>query len=238
MCGISEERSALVEASDDIVYACVDLEDGIKKRLITWDALEKELLERTDGCEQTKKAIADAKDLVADSLKDFGRDEGLVQAFRTYAIVAATRSALEEFQKNYTLIMDGGYHKEIVEEFKAARLVKACKTIGRRVVYESDEVLRVELMGRKVIKDLLSIFWEGAENYPDSLRTKAFGKKSFALMSSNYIKVFKGALEKFNGDETKSRPMNLYYRLQLVCDYIAGMTDSFATNLHKKLNNA
>jgi len=33
----------LVEASDDIVYSTVDLEDGIKKRCIGWDSLEDQL---------------------------------------------------------------------------------------------------------------------------------------------------------------------------------------------------
>jgi dGTPase len=238
--GTGEARhplTILVEASDDIVYACVDLEDGIKKRLITWDVLEKELLELTAGCEQTKKAIDDAKELIGGSLKDFARDEGLIQAFRTYAIVESTRSAFEEFKKNYELIIEGKYHKEIVKEFRAARLIKACKSVGRKVIYESDEVLRVELMGRRVIHDLLSIFWEGAESYPAFPKTHPFGKKSFALMSNNYREVFKGAMGRLDlGAEANL--VDLYCRIQLVCDYIAGMTDSFATNLHKKLTNA
>lgn len=239
--GTGEARhplTLLVEASDDIVYACVDLEDGIKKRLITWDKLEKELLRLTPDCKHTKTAITGSHTMIGSSLHDLARDEGLVQAFRTYAIVEATRSAFEEFKKSYALIIDGDYHKELVKECTAAGLINACKTIGRRVVYESDEVLRVELMGRKVIQDLLSIFWEGAESYPHTPKVKPFGKKSFALMSSNYRKVFEGALANIVHGLANADSMDRYYRLQLICDYVAGMTDSFATNLHKKLTNA
>jgi len=239
--GTGEARHPLtfvVEASDDIVYACVDLEDGIKKRLITWDKLEEDLVERTKGCEHTAKAIVGAKNIIGSSLQGIARDEGMVQAFRTFAIIEATRSAFEEFKKNYTLIIGGNYHKEIVKEFTAARLIRACKAIARRVSYESEEVLRVEIMGRRVIQEILSIFWEGAESYPNFPKTKPFGKKSFAVMSSNYCKVFEGAMASIDRQKSNADSMGLYYRLQLICDYLAGMTDSFATNLHKKLTNA
>jgi dGTPase len=239
--GTGEARhplTLLVEASDDIVYACVDLEDGIKKRLITWDQLEEEMLKLTPSCEHTKKAIEDAKELIGNSLQGIARDEGLIQAFRTYAIIEATRSAFEEFKKNYALIIGGRYHNEIVKDFTAVQLIKACKNIARRVSYESDEVLRVELMGRKVIQDILSIFWEGAESYPDFPKMRPFGKKSFKLMSSNYLQVFNKAMAKVEPNQADAEQLGLYYRLQLICDYVAGMTDSFATNLHKQLTNA
>jgi dGTPase len=228
----------LVEASDDIVYACVDLEDGIKRRLISWDNLEAQLRRGAKGCSHTAKAITAAKGMIGRSLSGFARDEGLIQAFRTYAIVEAARSAFEEFKKSYSRIMDGNYHGEIVKECTAARLIKTCKTIARQVSYESDEVLRTELTGRKIIEDLLTAFWEGAQAYPDFPKTEPFGKKSFALMSSNYRRVFDGAWRKINAKHAGATSMRTYCRLQLICDYVAGMTDSFAANLHKKLFNA
>lgn len=227
----------LVEASDDIVYACVDLEDGIKKRLITWDELEVNLLEIAGPCEHTRKAIKAAKELVGDSLDGLARDEGLIQAFRTYAIVEAARAALEEFKSSYSLIMDGNYHKEVVKEFSASGLIRACKTVGRKVVYECDEVLKVELAGRKVIQDLLSTFWEGATDYPRFSKLKPFAKKAFNLMSNNYRKVFESAMNRIDRAEADAAAIDAYCRVQLICDYLAGMTDSFATNLHKKLTN-
>lgn len=239
--GTGEARhplTLLVEASDDIVYACVDLEDGIKKRLITWKVLEEELIAKSDGCEHTKKAVDLAKRKVGTSLRDLAFDEGMVQAFRTYAINEAAMSAFAEFKNSYPLIISGQYHSELVKKSSAAPLIKACKTIGRKVVYESDEVLKVELMGRKVIQDLLSIFWEGAKGQSTNFDHEPFAKKAFALMSSNYREVFGAAIARVDRNRPESSSHDLYCRVQLITDYVAGMTDSFATNLHKKLTNA
>jgi dGTPase len=227
----------LVEASDDIVYACVDLEDGIKKRLITWNLLEEKLLAESNGCEHTKKAIALAKKKIGASLQDQAFDEGMIQAFRTYAIISATAAAFEVFKKSYALIMDGQYHLELVKQSSAWPLINACKIIGRKVVYESDEVLRVELMGRTILQGLLSIFWEGADGHSTKFKDKPFAKKSFALMSGNYRKVFEEAIQEIDRTQPNADSFDLYCRMQLICDYVAGMTDSFATRLHKKLTN-
>ena len=88
-------------------------------------------------------------------------------------------------------------------------------------------------MGRKVICDLMDIFWEGAEKLPLNKppKPKAFAGKSGALLSENYRRVFQHWV--------KEQPQfpETYHRLLLVTDYISGMTDSFATKLHNELSN-
>lgn len=227
----------LVEASDDIVYSCVDLEDGIKKRLITWDRLEEELLQRSGRNEHTEQALKLAKKMIANNVQASARDDAMAQAFRTRAINEMVLSVLEEFKKSYRDIIGGNYHDELVRKCSAAPLIGACKDIAREVVYRCDEVLRVEVMGRALIGELLTIFWEAAEHYP-SWGAAPFGEKAFLLMSSNYRQVFQDALRKIKtGDKEFTEAPEVYYRVQLVCDYVAGMTDTFATNLHKRLTN-
>jgi len=231
----------LVEASDDIVYSAVDLEDGIKKRLISWDRLRQEMRERSPGCLHTDRALELANKKIGSMKEGPARDEALIQAFRTYAINEVTISVFEEFKKNYEKIMAGAYHSELVKGCTAFPLVKACKDIASEVVYRCDEVLGIELMGRKVIRDLMNVFWEGAEAFQGGKwKSKPFAEKAYRLMSRNYRSVFEEALtriidaEKPGSDRT---PMAMYYRLQLICDYVSGMTDSFATSLHKSLSN-
>jgi dGTP triphosphohydrolase len=57
-------------------------------------------------------------------------------------------------------------------------------------------------------------------------------------MSANYRKVCQDALANIDQSKENASSFDSYSRIQLICDYIAGMTDSFATNLHKKLTNA
>ena len=78
----------------------------------------------------------------------------------------------------------------------------------------------------------MDVFWEGAEKIPpmDPPNTSDFAGKAAALFSPNYVEVFRRSVR------GGSLPV-AYYRLQLVTDYICGMTDSFAKNLHAELFN-
>ncbi|MDT8068593.1 MAG: hypothetical protein ROO76_10565 [Terriglobia bacterium] len=122
-----------------------------------------------------------------------------------------------------------------MKDSSAWPLMQACKDISREIIYRSDEVLEVELLGRQVIQDLLSVFWDGAVTGGKDIAHKEFSGKAYLLMSSNYRHVFERALEKI---KSGSSPFpEQYCRLQLVCDYVGGMTDSFAVMLHKRLKN-
>ena len=53
--------------------------------------------------------------------------------------------------------MAGGYHRELIDDCSAAPLIQACKELGKKFVYCFDDVLRLEIMGRYVIHDLMDI---------------------------------------------------------------------------------
>ena len=78
----------------------------------------------------------------------------------------------------------------------------------------------------------MDVFWEGAEAMPSKgdPSTSTFAGKAAMLISSNYRRVLQDSLN-------KARLPAKYCRLQLVTDYICGMTDSFAKNLHAELFN-
>jgi dGTPase len=59
---------------------------------------------------------------------------------------------------------------------------------------------------------------------------KSFQGKIYNLLSSNYRTVFESALK------DPSLPPR-YHQLQLVTDYVCGMTDGFACKLHAQLTN-
>ena len=88
-------------------------------------------------------------------------------------------------------------------------------------------------MGRRVIGDLMDIFWEGAEAMPPTgaPKTFTFAGKAVALISPNYRQVFQHSLA-----EERTLPKQ-YHQFQLVTDYVCGMTDSFAKRLHAELFN-
>ena len=60
------------------------------------------------------------------------------------------------------------------------------------------EVLRLEVRGRQVIHDLMSLFWEGAEHYlrHGKATTARYGGKLYLQISANYRNLFERRLER------------------------------------------
>jgi dGTPase len=105
----------LVEAADDIVYSTVDLEDGVKKRVLDWS----EVLEQIrlacgsapifSRCEAQVQAHVGRADLHGDALA-----ETLATAFRIAAISELVPACVKTFEKRYGDIMDGQYHDQLI----------------------------------------------------------------------------------------------------------------------------
>ena len=221
----------LVEAADDAVYNAVDLEDGLKKGILEWEQLKSELRKVAKDDPAIENSIQWAEGRVEKAevhLKGRAKESALVQYFRVRAIGKIVVSAAEAFKSNYEQIMNGEYHDELLVDSKAAALVEACRKLNRSRVYRSDETLKLELMGRRIIWDLMDLFWEGAGN-TEGERGR-FADKAFSLLSENYRSVFDRA------KETEEFPPR-YCQLQLVTDYVCGMTDTFAVELHRRLTN-
>jgi dGTPase len=112
-------------------------------------------------------------------------------------------------------------------------LIECCKHFAKENLYTSADILKLEIRGRRVIHDLMDIFWESVESLlRESLphTTKTYPGKIYNLISENYRRVFEKRL--------RDDPLNQkYYKAQLVTDYIAGMTDPFACRLHNDLTN-
>jgi dGTPase len=222
----------LVEAADDIVYSTVDIEDAVKKGIIDWYFVEKQLKDSVDS-----KIYKTLKQMMMGYLKGAtfkldGKNKAEVysQTFRIFAINLLVPSVVDVFKAKYDKIMAGEYHGELVKDCSAKTLVKACKTIGKKHIYCSKETTRLEVMGREIIHDLMDLFWEGVLYAEDPKKGQEFSHKIYSLMSDNYRIVFENALSK------RHLPKQ-YCQMQLVTDYICGMTDNFARTLHRQLKN-
>lgn len=241
----------LVEAADDIVYSVVDIEDGVKKGVIDWKTLKDKLFEYSLGnnknlefCFQKAKELIDEKDKRV-SFKGRSHSEALVQAFRVYAIGVGVKAVIKEFKNRYKEIIRGQYHKELFIDSEAFSLIKACKEIGKKIIYPSANNVKLEVMARTVIHELMDIFWDGVINHHDE--DKKFALKIYSLISDNYKTVFKNAhkeqpvleeyLDILSGNLQSAKIPKNYCCMQLVTDYICGMTDGFACSLHKQLKN-
>lgn len=224
----------LVEAADDAVYSVADIEDAVRKGILKWSDVKAFLDEEKDP------AIAEALQRADQILKVDNPEvpprlpcDVYVSAFRTASIAVVVNACAEAFEENYNSIMMGKYHNELISDSRAKKLVVKLKELARQRAYATPPNLKLELMGRKVICDLMDVFWEGAKAMPreGNPQSKNFQGKAAALLSENYRKVFQYWLK-----EQKDLPEK-YHRLLLVTDYVSGMTDTFAIKLHKELSN-
>lgn len=223
----------LVEAADDIVYLAADVEDAVKKGVLSWRDIYEQLKPKGDSVQaaltRQETILKAGRPEVPATLDDDIR----AAAFRTGAIAEMADAVVKTFAKRYQEIMSGTHEGDLLDESEAAELAECLRRIGQTQVYPTRSTLTLELMGRRVIGDLMDVFWEGAEALPivGEPKTSKFAGKAAALISPNYRRIFQEfAAEKKDFPET-------YHRFQLVTDYICGMTDSFAKRLHSELFN-
>jgi dGTPase len=236
--GTGESRNPvtyLVEAADDIVNVCIDLEDGVRKRIFRWQEMIEEL-ERFGAAGEATRLSQQALALTERrGLAQGAGGDVFAQAFRTQLMSILIPAALDEFQASYQPIMNGEYGHELVRQSRLGGLYLACKEVVKRHIFRSPEVLRLEIMGRRVIHDLLDLYQEGVAS--DHREEKAFSDKLYAIVSDNYRSVYEQDLNRTfpTIDPQWKRP---YLQLRLVCDQVAGMTDAYAVGQHRLLANA
>ena len=225
----------LVEAADDIVNVCIDLEDGVRKKVFRWQEMIEELERYGAEGEAVALRAATLQLLGKRGLAGYGAGDIFAQAFRTNLMSRLIPTALDEFQESYEALMNGGYGFELVKRSRLGGLYNACKEVVKRHIFCSPEVLRLEIMGRRVIHDLLDLYWEGVA--PESRDEKGFGNKLYSIISDNYRNAYEQDLNKaFPTIDPAAK--RLYLQLRLVCDQVAGMTDAYAVSQHRLLANS
>ena len=228
----------LVEAADDAVYATVDLEDGMKKGLLTWTDVEAFLRHEARGDEVVLRTLDRTVKRTSGmgEATDGSVQEARAQVFRTFAIGAMLMEAKKAFFQNYDAIMRGDFDDALIPSSAASRLSKACTDLAKRDVFTSEGILQLEVMGYRIIHDLLGLFWDAVSKYSVDEPMRGHFGKVYQLMSPNYRTVFQEDINAA-GVISNDGASDFYARARLVTDYICGMTDTFAQSLHQRLFN-
>lgn len=223
--GKRHPAALIMEAADDIAYGTVDMEDGIKKGIVPWSSYEEELNKKL-------KLILNDKDYK--KYKDnIQRKNDLVryQNFKINLQGALIKKSISNFMNNYEKIMEGSYTDDLYEDKVLKEILSDIEKYTIKHCFNDREVLKLELMGDKILSDLLDLFVPAvlSKNKNDK------EKKLVSLISDNFKEVQVLKLE--NDVETDIDSLRDYEKIQLVVDYISGMTDSYASSLHKELKN-
>lgn len=213
----------ILEAADDITYLLGDIEDGVRKQLIPWAK------EYSDFCEKYSESLQERIEAI-EKHKNKSTPEpdiNLVQNFKIQLQGELIERAIKCFKENYDMIMENRFDCGLLEATdEDKQLRKDLFDITRRYCFNSAEVLKLELSGETIINALLQEYVP-AILHDDLENVKRHAGKLYQLISENfkYICIKKG----------KFLDLPIYDKIQLITDYISGMTDSYAVMLYREL---
>ncbi|WP_374309180.1 dGTP triphosphohydrolase [Dongia sp.] len=231
----------LMEACDDTAYSILDIEDAMKKELVSPEDLRVYIDNLFRKSEEGGGLVNQLKDDFekADAIKaDLSRvKEVKISYLRTRLIEKVITGAAEEFLKDQNSILSFQRKKPLLEcGTFASDLIDALKRFARTHAYNSSGVLKVELLGAKVISKVMDILWDAISSRKEfmdrsSKRTSPQAAYAYSKISANYRWHFE--------HETKASKLPIrYHEMQLLTDMVSGMTDSFALELCDSLKVA
>lgn len=197
----------LVEAADDICYTIIDFEDGINLGLV----------DEEFALEYMIKLVQDKIDRKKYNSLELTKDR--VSYLRALAISTLIGEAATIFLENEEEILKGTFTKSLLDKCKYEAQINDIIKLSVDKIYNSRGVIEKEVAGYKVISDLLDVFINAVNN-------------SYLGTASNYDQLTLMMLPQ----EFKKQSDNLYERIMSVCSYIAGMSDSYAILIHKKIS--
>lgn len=228
----------LLEAADDIAYLTADIEDSLKKGMISLDTLILEINKRIS--ESQNKEAADFAGQCLEKLNkkyekatDKNLSEPDVYAIENWMVIVqgqVLQLVTDCFVDNYESIMAGTFAKSLIEGSKASLLMDILGDIAFKYTFTSKPIYKLEIAADTILNFLLDKFMKAVLYYDTDEKLSVVDKKIISMISRDYMHIY------HYYSEGKSESDRLYLRLLLVTDYICGMTDSFAKNLYQEFN--
>lgn len=236
----------VLEAADDIAYSAADLEDGFKKGLISFKDLEETFCEEkcTEDC--SKEACIKIREIR--QRDSYYSDEKKLQDIRIILQGIMIHKVVDQFIDAYDQILNREFKDELLLSSKAGEIRTKLKDLSKDLILCNSEIQKTELGGEAVLEYLLKRFMKtvGSEEFVKycldyrNKKNRLSGNldRMFNLISNDFQKVFFHQVDKVLNEEIDDnckREKIFYYICLMVVDYISGMTDSYSTELCKKL---
>jgi len=223
----------LVEAADDFCYCVIDLEDGLEMDLLRWDEVQALLA-------PALPRSAEVKHLLQSNLRP-GRKAALL---RGQVIEFLIDAGVRAFMQYHDVLLRGTLHAETgcadlisLCDKPARELVEGAKQLAKTRVFEHPRKVELEIGAFQVIGTLLdhlveaalSLATENSRSFRHQRLIHLIGEHTFPpqLFASG-----NSGARNSDWDETERR----YQCIMRAVDFLAGMTDNYATYLAKQFN--
>ncbi|MDN5377517.1 MAG: dGTPase [Sulfurospirillum sp.] len=237
----------IMEAADDISYLTADLEDAVKKGILSLDEVYNLIKQE---CE--KEGESYLLEVIEKRYQQAKKDEEPYQFNMFFTLVRAklltslVYHVSEIYIQNHEAIFEGSFNSALLEYDKNSKYYKAIKilqNISAKHIYQNKNVQTLELQGYAIINALLDIYKPLLELTCKDFEALLHDEKieCFITMrlikriSSKQIVAYKNDIKNCSKEEDSYPLLELYYRARLVIDYISGMTDDFALHEYHTL---
>ncbi len=204
--------SFLVEAADDICYHIIDLEDGCRLGLVS--------LEETV---ELLSAIIGDRFSVEKFQKITSKDEklGLLRAMAIHQLVT---ECVECFLDNEKGLLTGEFDQSLTDEIPSAPVLSRIIDLSIKKIYRARQVVEREAAGFEIIEKLMQAFCEAMyDKHHGSKFQNPRLRAIYRLLPADY-------------DHLMSRENSIYTNLQVIVDFVSGLTDKAAVNLYKTIS--
>lgn len=198
--------SFLTEAADDICYVIMDLEDGYKNGLVTYEKAAHYLI---------SIAHAESGNTTINSLDKIIDREEKIAYLRAKAINSLANQTAGVFLDNEDKILTGEFDEPITTMIESYQLLKEILELSREEIYTHKPVIQIGAAGFQVLPGLLDTFLSALKD-----NKKSRSKMILKLLPDEYIFDF------------QEEP---YEAIMSITGYIAGMTDTFAVDTYRNL---
>ncbi len=200
----------LVEAADDICYHIIDLEDGCRLGLVSYE----------EALELFSAILKDKLELPR--LEEYAGQNEKVGLLRAMTIGVLIEQCAQCFVDNEAEILSGNFDTALTDLIEAEKPLADIMAISIEKIYRSQTVIETEAAGFEVLPGLLEEFTQAA--YFDCVASPEFSKKHQAI------------LRLLPPEIQVSLPKGDIYQTLMVClDYISSMTDRFALSTYRRI---
>lgn len=239
-CVIRHPLSFLMEASDSICYLVMDIEDGLKKKILSISDVCGCIEQNCNG----EKYIYDDKgksllESVQKIKEDVKNERKQIMDLRTCLMGYLIDLALCNFVNQIEAIEKGSYSKELIDDDKN-EIAKRLGEISRKYILNSREVISLEITGKAVIEGILDAYMKMFFSDDGKLRNRAkqlISKTIFLVTLQEHLDV-RHVEEKADVvyDKFDVKDFTVEERLRILRDFVSCMTDKFALNHYRKLS--
>ena len=202
----------LVEAADDICYHLIDLEDGCRMGLISF--------------EETIYFLAEVlqERFKPEKLQQIRGQEEQLGVLRSLAIGALIEQTTDVFLEYENQMREGSFDQSLTDLLPSRQILSAIKKRSIEKIYRSQPVLETEIAGFEVLAGLLDAFVK-AGFY------KQFAPDKFSARHMSALRLLPEQFRPHSG-------MSVYELVMHCLDYVSGLTDRHAVSLYRKIRGS